>query len=152
MASKQTTISRANAKVRAGRRAGGSSRRGGSLVEMAFVMSILVYLGFGMGEYGLYFFIKNALAGAAREGCRAAVVSTATNTNVTNAISTSLTAAKVTNYTTTISPSNVSGLTSGTSITVTVTATWSNVGVHMLPAGGIPSYKQIQGTAVMRRE
>ncbi len=131
-------------------------RRGGAVLETAIVMTLLIMLSFGTAEYGYFFFLKNMIAGAAREGARAAVPSTAVNSNVTSAISNVMTASHIPSsaYTVTLSPTDVSTATTGTPISVTVSCTWGTVGVTPLPVamGGIPTSKQVTATEVMRRE
>lgn len=131
-------------------------RRGGAVLETALVMGVLIMLSFGTAEYGYFFFIKNILSGAARDGARTAIADTATNTTVLASISTAMTAANIpsSKYTVTLSPSDVSTATAGTAITVTVSATWGTVGVTPLPTsmGGISSSKQVQGVCVMYKE
>ena len=128
--------------------------RGSAVLDAALVFPILLSLTFGTVEYGYYFYVKHSLQGAAREGARAAITPTAANSDVTTAVSNTLTAAGLSNsgYTTTISPSNVSGLASGTQITVTVTCTWGTVGSGFRPLGLIGSSKQVKGVTVMRKE
>jgi Flp pilus assembly protein TadG len=137
-------------------RNGVRSRRGAAVLETALVMGLLVMLSFGTAEYGYFFFVKNTLAGAARDGVRAAIPSTALNSDVTAAISTVMSAAHIpsTNYTVTTSPADITTATSGTPVTVTITCTWGTVGVTPLPVvmGGIPTTKQVIGVAVMRKE
>jgi Flp pilus assembly protein TadG len=132
------------------------ARRGGAVLETALVMSVLISLAMGTAEYGYYFFVKNILAGAARDGVRAAIPSSASNSDVTTAISTAMTAAHIpsSKYTVTLSPTDISTATAGTAVTVTITCTWSNVGVTPLPVslGGISTSKQVVGVAVMRKE
>ena len=70
-------------------------RRGGSLVELALTLGILLNLTFGMVEFGYYFYVKHSLEGAGREGCRAFICAGATLTDVTNAVNTSMTAANL---------------------------------------------------------
>lgn len=131
-------------------------RRGGTLLETAFVLSLLLMLSFGTVEYGYFFYIKNMVASAAREGVRSAIPSTATNTTVTNTVANVMQAASIPSsaYTVTISPSNISSIASGTPIQVTVTCTWNQVGIQPLPVamGGISPSKQVSGTAIMMRE
>jgi Flp pilus assembly protein TadG len=134
-------------------------RSGGAVLEMALVLPILVMLTFGISEYGYFFFLKNTFQGAAQAGVRAAVPYSSTNANVvgtTGVVTEMLTAAGISssNYTVTISPANVSGLSAGTNITVTITATWGTVGVAILGTsyGAIPSTKTIKGVAVMQKE
>jgi Flp pilus assembly protein TadG len=126
---------------------------------MAFVLPILASLSFGVADYGYFFYLKSTLQGAAQSGARAAISSAATNASVngTNGMVTNvMTAAGIpaSNYTVTLNPSNISGLSVGTPITVTVTAVWGTVGTHALPAslGGISNAKQIVGIAVMQKE
>ncbi len=134
------------------------ARRGAAIIETIFVMSLLLMLSFGAAEYGYFFFVKNILAGAARDGVRAAIPSSATNSSVTTAVAAAMSAAHIpsTAYTVTISPSDVSqaSVTAGTPITVSVACVWGTVGVTPLPVamGGIPSTKQVVGAAVMMRE
>lgn len=131
-------------------------RHGGSLVELILALPLLLMLTFGMVDYGYFFFAKNSLISAAQIGCRAAVPQSATNSTVSSAISASLTASGFGNstYTVTTNPNTISGVAKGTTITVTVSATWSNIGFHTLPTylGGIDPSKQVVGTAVMIKE
>src|SRR4051794_21099883 len=64
------------------------ARRGGALLETAFVLWVFLLLSFGTIEFGYFFFVKNALVGASREGCRAGIVPppTGTNTAVQNTV------------------------------------------------------------------
>lgn len=133
-------------------------RRGNALLDAALVLPILLSLTFGTVEYGYFFFVKHSLQGAAREGCRVGILPTADNTQVRAAIAASLNAAGLNSsastldakYTLTTTPSNVSGLTAGTTVTVQLDATWSAIGVR--PLGLIGANKVVRGTTVMRRE
>ncbi|MBC8109157.1 MAG: pilus assembly protein, partial [Anaerolineae bacterium] len=80
--------------------------RGSAVLDAALVFPILLSLTFGTVEYGYYFYVKHTLQGAAREGARAGIPPTATNTDVSAAITTALTAAGLQNsgYTPLISP------------------------------------------------
>jgi Flp pilus assembly protein TadG len=79
----------------------GSARRGGRLVrrsgtatlELALTLSILFSICYGLIEYGYFFFVKNTMEGAAREGCRAAIVTGATMTSANTAVENQLQAA-----------------------------------------------------------
>jgi Flp pilus assembly protein TadG len=144
------------ARVAAGHRRSRLNRRGGAVLETALVMGVLIMLSFGTAEYGFFFFIKNEVAGAAREGARAGIPTAATNSNVTAAISNVMTAANIpsNDYTVTLSPTDVSTATAGTPISVTVSCIWGTVGVSPLPTsmGGIGPAKVVSGVAVMRKE
>jgi Flp pilus assembly protein TadG len=130
---------------------------GGSVLEAAIIVPILVSLAFGMAEFSYFFFVKHTLEGAAREGARNAITPSATNATATAAATSSLTAAGGSGWGASIAITDTSGnavtvanVTAGTAIQVTVTCTWSTVGVH--PLGIIPGSKQVIGTCVMRKE
>ena len=53
-----------------------SRRRGATIVETAFVLSICLLFLLGIFEYGRYIFLRHVLTNAAREGARFAVVHT----------------------------------------------------------------------------
>lgn len=129
-------------------------RLGSATLELALTLIILLNVTYGTIEFGQYFYVKNQLQGAAREGARAAVISGATNTDVTSAISGVMTAAGLQNsgYTVTLSPSNVATAASTTAISVTVKCTWGTVGSGYRPFSLIGSSKQVTGVAVMRKE
>jgi Flp pilus assembly protein TadG len=122
------------------------------VLEVALTLPVVLALSFGCVEFGYFFFVKNTVQGAAREGARAAITPTATNSDVTTAVSNAMTAAGLqsSGYTVSTSPTNVSGLASGTAITVTVQCTWGTVGVR--PLGIIGTNKIVKGVTVMRKE
>ena len=128
--------------------------RGSAVLDAALVFPILLSLTFGTIEYGYYFYVKHSLQGAAREGARAAITPSAVNSDVTTAVSNSMSAAGLSSsgYQTILSPSNVSGQAAGTSITVTVTCTWGTAGSGFRPLGLIGAAKQVRGVTVMRKE
>jgi Flp pilus assembly protein TadG len=49
-------------------------RSGSAVLELALTLSILFSICYGLIEYGYYFYVKNTMEGAAREGCRAGIV------------------------------------------------------------------------------
>jgi Flp pilus assembly protein TadG len=128
---------------------------------MAFVLPILLMLAFGVVEYGYYFYVKNNVQAAAREGARAAIVPAATYQNVVDAVGNVMTAAGLNNtgYTLTVTDTtgaaiSLNTVTPGTSIKVSVQCTWGSVGVHPLPEvlGGMNPAKLVKGATVMRKE
>jgi Flp pilus assembly protein TadG len=133
---------------------GKAHRRGNAVLEAALVIPILLSLAFGTVEFGYFFYVKNQLQGAAREGVRAAIAPSATNADVTSAISTAMTAygLQSSGYTVTTSPSNVSTATEGTAITVTIQCNWGTVGAGVRPMSLISASKSVKGVAVMRKE
>lgn len=134
----------------------GRWRRGSAILEMSLTLMTLLYLSFGTVEYGYFFFIKNSLQGAAREGVRAAIPPSSSNTDVTAAINAALTAAgvRVADCTTVVkvngAVADCGTATAGQTVEVSVTASWGTVGVR--PLGLIGSTKSIVGGAAMRKE
>jgi len=133
-------------------------RSGNALLDMAFVLPILLALTFGAVEYGYAIYVKHALQGAAREGARASIVAGATAAQVQAAVDNSMQTAGFpqTKYTrpATVTPANWISAASGTTIRVEVKATWSTIGVHVLPQamGGISPAKELKSATTMRKE
>jgi Flp pilus assembly protein TadG len=133
-------------------------RRGSAVMDAALVFPILISLTFGSVEFGHFFFVKHTLQGAAREGARAAITPTATNTDVTSTVTTAMTAAGFTSGQYTIAIRNatdtanadVSTVTAGTGVLVKVTANWGTIGLR--PLGLIGTGKSVIGQTVMRKE
>jgi Flp pilus assembly protein TadG len=123
---------------------------------MALTLTILLGLTFGTIEFGYFFFVKNTVQSAAREGARAAIPPGASNSDVTTAVNGSLTAAglNTSSFTTTVKVNgvvaNASTAASGQQIEVSVTGSWGTVGLR--PLGLISSSKSVLGAARMRRE
>jgi Flp pilus assembly protein TadG len=130
--------------------------RGGAIVEAVIVMPLLLMVTFGAAEYSYFFYVKNAMLSAARDGVRAAITSSAANSNVTSAVDTSLSAANISYASCNLAtvPSDVSTAAAGSSVTVTITVAWSAIGISPLPVsmGGIASTKQVVASAVMMKE
>jgi Flp pilus assembly protein TadG len=133
--------------------------RGGSLLEAAIVLPVLIYVAFGTVEFGYYFYVKHSLDGAAREGARAGIVSGATYANITTAITNCMTACTLSNsgYTTVVQDngttiSTMSSAVTGDEITVTVSCNWGTVGSGYRLWGFIGTSKTLVGAAVMRHE
>ncbi len=131
-------------------------RRGGALVEISLVLSLIIGISMGSVQYGYAFYLKHALQQAASAGARVAVMPNSTDTQVQTAVSNHLSAAGFSSLsaTTTTSPASVNSVTQGTYVTVTVTASWSKVGINPLPAslGGFPSNRTFTGSMTMLHE
>jgi Flp pilus assembly protein TadG len=133
------------------------NRRGGAVLEAAIVLPIVLWLTFGCVEFGYFLYVKNTLQGAAREGVRAGITPSAKNSDVTTAISNTMSAAGLqsSGYSVKIeSPKGttkaVDSVASGGQVYVTVEVNWGSVGVR--PLGIISSGKKVSATAVMRKE
>lgn len=124
------------------------------MLEMVLVMTILLNLTFGAIEFGYYFYCKNTMAAAAREGVRAGIVPSATDSQVTTAVNNVLSAAGLStgSFTTAITPLLTTNPAAGTNLTITVTATWGTIGSGFSPLHIIGTGKQLTGAAVMRIE
>ncbi len=148
-------------------------RRGGSVMEMALTLGVLFYMSYGLIEFGYYFYVKNTMEGAAREGCRAGIVTGATISNCNTAVETQLQAAglvpngtsatagsssySIGNYTVTYQDNgttitSLSSAVAGDTITVQITATWGTVGAGFRPGAFIGSSKTITTASTMRKE
>lgn len=132
-------------------------RRGGSLVETGIVLMVLSYLVFGTVEFGYYFYVKNAMEGAAREGARAGIVSGNDNTSVSTAATNSMVGFNSANYSISVTDTsgnaiNAGTAAAGTQIQVTVSATWSTIGQGFRPMNLIGGAKTVKGVCVMRKE
>lgn len=126
---------------------------------MALTLGILLNLTFGMVEFGYYFYVRNMLCDAAREGARAAIVPGAQNSDVTAAVNNTLGTCKFPagSVTTSITDTSgnaltVSSTSGGTPIQVSVTATWGAIGVGFRPLNLISAAKSVAGACVMRKE
>jgi Flp pilus assembly protein TadG len=131
-------------------------RRGATILEMALTLGILLSLSFGTVEFGYFFFVKNTVQGAAREGARVAITPTASNSDVTAMVNRALTAAGLRpgDFTTTVkvagTVANCNTATAGQPVEVSVQGTWGTVGLR--PIGIIGSTKAVVGAATMRKE
>ena len=138
------------------RRARRARRTGATVLEMALTLMVLLSLTFGTVEFGHFFFLKNTVQGAAREGVRAAMTPSGSNADVTAAVNSTLQAAGLTlnDFTTTVKVNgvvaNADSAAPGQTIEVTVQATWGTVGLR--PMSLIDSTKALRGVAVMRKE
>ncbi len=141
-------------------------RRAAATLELALTLAILVNLTFGMVEFGYYFFVKNTMQGAAREGACAGIVSGATyTTSITTAVQNAMSAAGFSNTsrysfavtdsttgTTITTDAGLAAVSSGDALQVSVSATWSTIGAGFRPMNLIGGSKIVTGTAVMRHE
>ena len=140
-----------------------TGRAGATILELAITLTILLSLTFGAIEFGYFFFLKNTLQGAAREGTRTAIVPGATNQDVDDTVERVLRSAGLkgngttpaqAGYTITVkvndAVANASTAIAGQRVEVSVSATWGTVGLR--PLGLIGSTKTVLGAANMRRE
>jgi len=123
---------------------------------MALALGLLLSLSFGTVEFGYFFFVKNTVQGAAREGARVAITPTGSNSDVTAAVNAALQAAgmRTADFTTTVKVNgvvaNCNTAVAGQTVEVNVQATWGTVGLR--PLGLIGTSKNVLGAATMRKE
>jgi Flp pilus assembly protein TadG len=134
----------------------GPARRGATILEMALTLGVLLSLSFGTVEFGYFFFLKNTVQGAAREGARVAITPTASNTDVTTVVNGALQAAglRTTDFTITVkvagTVANCNTAVAGQAVEVSVQGTWGTIGLR--PLGLIGTNKTLVGVATMRKE
>ena len=128
-------------------------RRGVATVQLAIVAPVFFIFIFGLIEVGRGFMVSHLMANAAREGCRKGVVYGKSNTDVTTAISSLMTAHGISGYTTTVKVNDVvkdvSLAASNDEVTVTVAVPVANI--TWLP-GGEYLKGTITGRYSLRRE
>lgn len=103
------------------------ANRGAAAVEFALVAPVFFIFIFGLIEYGRLVMVQQILTNAAREGCRVAILTTATTTSVKSAVTTYLSNAGISGSTPTVSPDPPTSATYGSTVTVTVTIPFSSV-------------------------
>jgi Flp pilus assembly protein TadG len=139
------------------RRAG--RRRGSAVLEASLALPVLLYFSFGMVEFGQYFYAKHTVQAAARDGCRQAILGTATTSTATTAVANTMSAAgfassgytlTFTNPTGGATYSDLSTVSPGAGIKATVSVNYGAVGVR--PLGVIPANKQVIGITTMIKE
>jgi Flp pilus assembly protein TadG len=144
------------------------TRRGAALVELALSLPILLYIGFGMAEFGQFIYIKHAFEAAARDACRIAITPTATQSQVTTTLTNTLTQANVTYNSswltlTDLGPSttgtitNVANVPLGDEIQLTLSTTYSAIPnvvrpLYSLTGAGIGTNKTVVGECTMVKE
>ncbi len=135
-------------------------RRGAVIVEMAFVAPVFFLLIFGLIEFTRMAMVQDALADAARIGCREAVLASTVGVDATadvkakvrsSLMGTLACAADVYKCVVTIDPnlSGVEGVEPGTKITTSIEVKYADV--SWLPPSFLGSVV-LRGSAIMRRE
>ena len=145
-------------------------RSGNSLVEMAFVMTLLLILSMGVIEFGQFFYIRHAFGAAAREAARQAGVESATNAGVQAVAAATLMQANVVMDSSwfqayDIPPTggpgtpvtDLSTIPTGDRVQITIATTYGQVPnafrpLYQLFGKGIGSAKPIAGTCTTVRE
>lgn len=142
--------------------------RATAVMEMIISFPILLALTFGLCEFGQYIYIKHCFEAAARDAMREAILSTATQAQVTSTITSTLSQASVTynsswltitdagpNFTGTVT--NVATVAAGDQLTLTLSATYSTIPCAVRPlysmtGVGIGPTKVVSGECTMIKE
>lgn len=132
------------------RRTTAKRRQGAAIVEFAVVAPIFFLLVFGIIEFGRMVMVQQVLTNAAREGARVAVLSGATTTQVTTAVTNYLSAGGVSGATTTVNPDPPSSATYGSAVTITVSVPFSSV--SWTPSPFFLGETRLSAQCVMRTE
>jgi len=143
------------------------SRRGTAMMELAIAVPLLLFLAFGMTEYGQYFYFRTGFESAARDAARFAIPATAQLGDPVSAATRTLAASNITfnpSWMTIIDVSNgnatvtdVSAIASGHLLTCTIQTTYYPLpGVcrplHSFTGFGITNSKLVSGQCSMVKE
>lgn len=126
------------------------SESGTALIEFALVLPLILVLAMGMLDFGRAFHTKSLLDQAAREGARAAVITSPDLDVVTSRVNAILAPAGV--AATTVS---VTGPTAGSyldSVYVATTFTFVTPGIYALVGGDYGNTLSLSSSCVMRHE
>jgi Flp pilus assembly protein TadG len=114
-------------------------RQGTTAIQFALVFPLFFTFVLGFIEFGRANMVASLLNNAARNGCRVAVLTGKTNTDVDNAITTSLTSTGIRSYTTTVkvnnAVANASTAKSDDEITVSISVPVRNI--SWIPGTGL---------------
>jgi Flp pilus assembly protein TadG len=148
-------------------RLGRPAPRGGSIIEMAFVLQLLLWLAMGMAEFGQYFYIKSAFQAAARDVARASILATAVQTDPATTATRTLGFANVTfnsswmtitDVTSTpVTVTDVSTVAAGHALQVTITTNYASIPnayrpLFQITGQGIGNGKAVTGQCCMIKE
>jgi len=151
-----------------GRRTGRSRRRGGSMLELALALPMVLAMAFGIVEFGQYMYIRYAFVAAARDAARVAIMSGATQAQVTTTLTNTLAQANVTYNSswltiTDLGPSssgavaNVATVPLGDQMQFTLSANYSSIPnavrpLYQFTGMGIGSNKSVSAICTMVKE
>lgn len=126
--------------------------RGLAAVEAALLLPLVCLLLFGMIEYGWIFLKAEELNSAAREGARMAIVQGATSAEVIAKCDAMMTDCGLggSGYTLTLSPTDISSLSPGQALSVSITVPYSNIELIGMPSILVPT--TIGGSTSMAKE
>ena len=126
-------------------------RRGAAVVEFALVAPVFLTLTVGCIELGRAIVVQQLLTNASREGARVAGYDTTTSTSTVAAeVNSYLANVNISGATTVVAPSNLSNMSDGQQVSVTVSVPFNNV--SWLPKPFFLANQTLQATSVMCRQ
>jgi Flp pilus assembly protein TadG len=143
-------------------------RTGNSVLELSLVLPLLLSMAFGLVEFGQYMYIRHCFESAARDAMRIAILSTATQSQVTTTLTSTLSQANVTYNSawltiTDLGPSgsgtisNVANVPAGDEMQLTLSTTYSGLPNAVRPLSaitgvGVSASKTVSGVCTMVKE
>ena len=117
-------------------------------METALVLMLLVTLTFAAIEYGWLFTSAGYVTNAARQGARIGARPDATSADVQSAVNTLMNNVGMgsSGYSVTLSPSDVTSLTPGQALSVTVSVPYNNIEITGFPLLPLPANLRSQAT------
>jgi len=125
-------------------------KRGLALVEGSIVMLLLILITFGIMEYSWLFHRIQEMNSIARAGARQAVLPDSTLADVQTAMDTLAVGYGIAGITTTVNPGDITVLTSGELITVTVEVAYTNV--ELVGGALFPMPDPLRASVTMAKE
>jgi Flp pilus assembly protein TadG len=123
-------------------------RRGAAAVEAALLLPLGILLVFGLMEFGWVFLRAQQITHAARHGARIAATADATNADVEAAIMAWMNEIGITDYSWSASPTDVSAVETGETVTITVTGN----GIRLVNIPVIPAPSSYTASVSMSKE
>ncbi len=124
--------------------------RGAALVEMAIVTLLLIFITFGIMEYGWLFHRIQQMNNCARAGARQAVLPDSTSVAVQNSVDALAASHGIYGHTLTVNPGDIVALGSGELITVTVSVPYDNV--KLIGGSLFPMPDPLRASVTMAKE
>ncbi len=133
---------------------------------MTVTFSVLLFVTFGMVEFGQFFYIKHCFEAAVRDGGRVAILPSASQSQMVSTITATLAQANVTynaswltvtDVTTGTTVTDVSQVTIGDQMQLTLSTTYGNIAnaqrpLYSLTGKGITNGKVLTATSLMVKE
>jgi Flp pilus assembly protein TadG len=141
-------------------------RSGNGLLELALVMPLLLAMALGMVEFGQYFYIKHTFESAARDGCRVAISSAATQSQVVARVTAVLSGSNITynsswlamtDTTSNTTVTDVATVPAGHFLKIQISTVYDQLPTVVRPLyamthAGIGTGKTVKGTTIMVKE